>query len=56
MHMLRMREVSRVRSASLAYLAETGEPTRRSDPRNHDLIAIEDEATPARQWLGSADL
>ncbi len=46
MHMLRIGEVHRVMSASPAYLAARDEPTKLSDLRNHDMIAIEDEVGP----------
>ena len=50
MHMLRIGQVRRILSASPAYLEKRGEPATLSDLRNHDLIAIEDEAGPHRGW------
>lgn len=50
LHMLRIGEVRRVLSASPEYIRDRGEPVRLADMRHHDLIAIEDEAGPARGW------
>lgn len=46
MHMLRIGEVHRMMGASPAYLAARGEPTKLSDLRDHDMIAVEDETGP----------
>lgn len=50
LHMMRIGEVRRVLSASPAYLQRKGAPTRLSDLRDHDLIAVEDENGPRRGW------
>ena len=50
LHMLRVAQVQRVFSASPAYLAVRGRPTAPNDLRDHDVIWIEDEDGPSREW------
>lgn len=50
LHMLRVAQVQRVFSASPAYLAVRGRPTAPNDLRDHDVIWIEDEDGPRREW------
>lgn len=50
LRMTQIGQVSRVMSASPAYLAARGRPTSLSALRDHDLIWVEDEAGPHRGW------
>lgn len=50
LHMMRIGEVRRVLSASPTYLQRKGAPTRLSELRDHDVIAVEDENGPRRGW------
>lgn len=50
LRMTQIGQVSRVLSASPAYLAARGRPTSLSALRDHDLIWVEDEIGPHRGW------